>query len=109
MRFKGYNFRQAKKIVMLRGYFDTTTGAVTVTPTNGAYVRFGRICKPEAKGAEETQYTYPDGSRVWARAVPVSGYSRTNMAYGEDGKVYLALDGRCFTAKQDVIDGAATL
>lgn len=102
MKFKGYNFRVSKTIVMLKGYYSPTLKVAmeNATAAGGAYVRFGKVCKESAKGAEATHYTYPNGQSVFALPIEIKGYSLTNMAYGKDGKVYLAKDGGCYTAPQ---------
>lgn len=95
MIYKGYRFRHARSVVMIRIPDDPEPN----------YVKFGRVCKPGAKGAVETTYTWREdcklgkkGDKVWAKPVKLEGHSRTNMAYGADGRMYLAHDGWCYTA-----------
>ena len=97
MKFKGFRFRVSKTVVTLAGYTDQSGEAVFNAPTNGAYVRFGRVCKPTDVGAEATNWSR-DGQPVFAKPIKVRGMSLTNMAYGADGKVYVALNGRCYSA-----------
>lgn len=102
MKYKGYNFRVSKTVVMLKGYYSPKLKVAmeNATAAGGAYVRFGKVCKESDKGAEETHYTYPNGQSVFALPIEIKGYSLTNMANGTDGRVYLAKDGGCYTAPQ---------
>lgn len=85
MRYKGFNFTKAPTVVTLS--------------SKDNYVRFGRVSHSGAEGAEVTSWVHPQGGNpVWAVPVSVTGYSLTNMAFGADGKMYLAYDGRCYTA-----------
>jgi len=106
MRYKGYNFRVSRTVVMLQGYYDPKTKSTKNTSEGGAYVRFGKFCAANVPGAELTNYTmppteeHPERVPLYAKPLEMTGYSLTNMAYGKDGKVYLAKDGSCFTALQ---------
>jgi len=89
MIFDGIKFRVNHNIVML-------------VPGDDCYVRFGKVVKPGhpiPTGAEATKATWPDGEAVIAVPVPVTGHSLSNMAYGADGRIYLAKDGYCYTGK----------
>lgn len=93
MRYKGYNFRRNKNIVMLK----------VMAGDSKNYVRFGRIVpqgKPVPPNAEATMSVWHGPLREPVLAVPIelTGHSLTNMAYGADGRVYLAYDGWCYTA-----------
>ena len=84
MMFKGFRFVHAPKVV----FFNPAPGETNVT--------FLRECKPSAKGAVLTTWTRA-GEPIFAKPIPMKGYSRTNMAYGTDGKVYLAYGGACYS------------
>ncbi len=84
MKFKGFNFVRARTVIFTRPKFPETN------------VVFLRICAPDAKGAIKTDYTL-DGEPVFGKPISIKGYSRTDMAYGTDGKVYLAHDGVCYS------------
>jgi hypothetical protein len=89
MIFDGIKFRINRNIVMLQR-------------SDGVNVRFGRIVpegKPVPPNAEATNYTWGVGYPVLAVPIESQGYSRTNMMYGKDGRIYLGYDGRCYTAK----------
>lgn len=71
------------------------------------YVYFGQIVEV-AKDVEpaahliDTGKTREDGSKVFAKVIPVKGYSLTNMMYAKgayNGYAYLAKDGRFYRAK----------
>ena len=105
MKYKGYNFRVSKTVVMLKGYYDPRTKGVKPLAEGGAYVRFGKFCDADAEGAELTDYTRPSeqdpvGTPLFAKPIEMTGYSLTNLANGKDGRVYLAKDGGCYTAPQ---------
>ena len=87
MKFKGYNFRISRTVLM-----------------NGENEKgetlFGRVCKPNDKKAVKTIYKYEgNGEPVYIKPIPAAGHSLTNMMYGEDGRIYLAYKGQCFTAR----------
>jgi hypothetical protein len=90
MTFKGIRFRRTRTVVTLP--FNPNDTSVTA-----GYVKFGCVCKPNARGAILTEWQRGSES-LYAKPVPISGYSRTNMAYGLDGRTYLYLDGVCYTA-----------
>jgi hypothetical protein len=96
MIYKGQQFKRAKSVVVIHIPNDPAP----------SYVKFGRPCKAGAKGAVATSYTWPnnnklgkEGETVWAMPVKLTSHDRTNMAYGVDGKMYLACDGVCYTCK----------
>lgn len=87
MNFKGYNFTRARTVVT----FPLKPGENNL--------RFGRICKPDQKGAEPSSLVYAETQEtVYAKPIALKGHSLTNMAFGTDGKVYLSKDGACWTA-----------
>ena len=90
MKFKGINFRRAPNVVTL----PDGAGDPSI-PSN--YQQFGRVCKPDAQGAIRSNWSR-GGEPLYVKPIPLSGHSRTNMAYGLDGRVYLIHDGRCYTA-----------
>ena len=67
------------------------------TPEGGkeGYVYFGRVCRPESKGAVKTN-TMRSGVYLYARPILCEGHSKTNMMYGPKDKVYLKYDGKCY-------------
>lgn len=95
MKFKGRNFRKSNTLVIM---------PIKKDDPEWNYAKFGKVVKdgnsipPEAV---ETHYRWPEtGNPVFAVQVQTNGYSLTNMAYGNDGRIYLAYDGRVFTAKK---------
>lgn len=90
MKFKGMNFRHSRR---------------TIAITNKPYVEFARPVyegKKLPKNAFATNYRWPDtGNIVWATPIPLKAHSLTNMAYGKDGRVYLAHDGWVYIASQN--------
>ena len=87
MIFKGIKFRKSRKVCTL--------------PSDGTpYTKFGRVVPTAStsRGGEfiKTEYTWSDGGPVFATPVKLNGHSLTNMAYGQDGYMYLAKDGSCF-------------
>ncbi len=91
----GINFRSDRFLVQI---------PVQKTDPNPNYLRFG-FAVPEGKKppahAVKTDYKWPDGSDVYAKPVAIKGWGKTNMAYGEDGRIYLMLDGKGYVAKKD--------
>ena len=87
MIYKGYHFRISKTVLP---YGDDEQNRVL----------FGKICKSSCKNAIKTRYVYTEiEDPVYVKPIPNDGYSRTNMMYGKDGRIYLAYDGRCYTAR----------
>ena len=82
--FKGFRFVRAPKVIFLS------------PPPGSTNVVFLRICRPDEKGAVKTEWKL-EGEPVFGKPIKIKGYSQTNMAYGYDGRVYLALDGRCYS------------
>jgi len=91
MIFKGYNFRKSTTIVQLRNPDRERQN----------FVMFGKVCPEGTAPANSvlTGYEWPSRAAVRAKYIPLKGHSLTNMAYGEDGRVYLLVDGKCYTAK----------
>ena len=88
MIFKGYKFRLNKNICVL--------------PSNNNNVVFGRII-PQSnviplKAIRVPNMKWSDGAPVFANEIKMTGHSRTDMAYSENCRVYLAHDGKCYTA-----------
>lgn len=96
MRFKGISFRRAPSVVRIP--FESRTDT---HDQDSAYVRFGRVVREGTPGAVVAFYgRNPAGERVpiYAKQVKPDGWSRTDMMYGADGKVYVMKDGACYTA-----------
>jgi len=70
-------------------------------PNYSHYITFGKLVKP---GKPVPANAVPTG-RIWnhtgeaAYAVPIKaeGYSRTNLMYGADGRMYLCKNGSCYS------------
>ncbi len=69
------------------------------------YVVFGRLVSkffPTPANAVKTEYCWnkgtPEEKPAYAILVPGAGYSLTNMMYGADDFMYLALDGKVYRA-----------
>lgn len=92
MKYKGYNFRRSTTVYMLP--MSMFAGE------QKNYVTFGRLCAKETPGAVPRELR--NGGFIYLLPIPIKGYSRTNMAYGKDGRVYLAMDGCSYTAKMAV-------
>jgi hypothetical protein len=88
MIYKGIKFRHSQRIVGL--------------PGSDVYVQFGRVVLQDRavpRHAVKTTRTWvASGAPVYATPIKLKGHSLTNMAYGEDGRTYLMLDGQCYTA-----------
>lgn len=102
MKFKGYNFRQNKNLIMLPTYDENQQLMPYVEEGHEHYVYFGKVIKKGEKkkiNAIKTRYKWEDtGEDVYAIPIELSGYSLTNMAYGTKNQVYLAKDGCCYQA-----------
>jgi len=95
MKFDGHNFRVNHNIVMLRRRSEECD----------SYILFGRRVPEDsplpADAKPSTRKWRDSGDPVMAVPIPLTGHSLTNMAYGADGRIYLAYDGRCYTAKRN--------
>lgn len=95
MIFDGIRFCTRRDIV--------TMGIHPAGHRHAHHIRFGRAIKegsPIPPNAEKTSWTWNDESKtsVYAIEIPAAGYSLTNMMYGDDGRIYLMKDGRCYSA-----------
>lgn len=115
MIFDGMNFKEVSTVVRI--------------PSDSNYIIFGKVCHREANGAIRTFYLHTTNCRfgrkgefVYAKPIPITGYSLTNMAYGKPfyrnrcnngfrewyQNVYLMKDGRIYSAlrmvSKDVYD-----
>ncbi len=90
MKFDGRNFRKSTKLAVIPN----------PDPAKPNFVHFGRIIREDQ--------TYPTGcvkvpnmtwksgtgkNPVMAMPIKITGHSLTNMAFGADGRVYLAFGG----------------
>ena len=95
MIYHGGHYRTSKTVVILP--FDKTD-------ENPHYVKFGRLVprgKKIPKSAVKTFYSWGAEEDCYAVPIPLRAYSRTNLAYGKDGRTYLAFDGSCYTGVVD--------
>lgn len=127
MRFKGKLYRESKKVVTLP---DSEWNGEQKN-----YVAFGRICPKNTPGAILCPYIYYDGSPFgdspdkcgvitnkpiyYIYAVRIgkeakdpysrddSGYSLTNLMYGNDGYAYLFSNGKCYVRRWKKASAAA--
>ena len=102
MIFDGLKFRRNRNLVVINLLdFDYTDEY----KEGNNYLRFGRIIdrnKPLPANAVCTKYTWTDTKEpVWAVPISLSGWSLTNMAYGKDGRTYLAYGGEVYTYKRN--------
>jgi hypothetical protein len=96
MIFDGRKWRRSNTVVIL----PPVKGE-----DNPLYIRFGRICKQDDKGAVKTNYKWPRGGPVYAKPIKPHGWGLTNKMYGKyfvrDGEVrvpaYLCRGGQCYT------------
>lgn len=89
MRVDGIQFRRNRRLV-------------TLPYVPGAGPRFGLAIlqgKPVPSDAVVTNWTWQDGSSVWARPIEQSGHSTASMAYGKDKQVYLMRGGVCYQGR----------
>jgi hypothetical protein len=88
--FDGIRFTLCRRVV-------TLPAELFVDPQ---YVRFGRVVEgPEVCGAVETAWQHGAGGEpVWAVQIEPDGWSLTNMMYGKDGRIYLCVRGRVYSA-----------
>lgn len=99
MIFDGLKFKKAPTVVAIRE--DGTP-----------YLRFYRVIRPSRKKYEQVirqsdvcqlagynWSVYPN-EPVYAKPIPTKGHGLTNLAYGEDGRAYLAHDCECYSAKR---------
>lgn len=106
MIYKGHVFRVSKTVVSLPIHDDAGNRMPYVKAGMENYVHFGRVVKmgsqPPAKSFK-TSYRWEgckdDEAVVHATVIANDGWSRTNMMYGTDGRIYMMMDGRTYTAK----------
>lgn len=99
MIFKGLRFRHSRLVVQLPVKAEDGSLMPYIEPEREQYVHFGRAvvgANEGTKGVVKTRYRWNDETPVYAKPIPLSGHSRTNMAYGKDRRVYLMHDGACF-------------
>lgn len=102
MIFKGIAFRQSNRIVDLPN-FNYLTGEryPHSIPGREAYTMFGRILPlgKTSPTAVKTEYKNREtGEWYYAEPIACDGHSLTNMMYGTDGRVYLAKNGKFYSA-----------
>lgn len=99
MIFKGRTYRRAPMVTIL----DFGVGSDPHT-LFGRVVPRGKPCPPNGvlkgtwKVRDENRNWQDSGDPVYAVPVLCIGHSRTNLSYGADGKMYLALNGTVYTA-----------
>jgi hypothetical protein len=99
MIFDGLKFRLSQKIVTLPLKDEQGNWHPYVNPLRAHYAVFGRVVPAGTPGAIRTQWwSRKDSTPVYAVPIPLKGHSLTNMAYGEDGKVYLIRDGQIYVS-----------
>lgn len=103
MQYKGHNFRENNKLVMLPIYDEDNNPMPYVDEDKTNYVYFGKVIargKKKPLDAIKTIYKWEDTQEtVYATPIPLKGHSLTNMAYGEKDQLYLAKGNRCYQAK----------
>lgn len=80
------------------------------------HVTFGRLCKPNAKGAVKTEW-YPSDAEsedtLYAKPIECDGHPLTNEMFGKDGHKYLFFDGRVYVrpyaGKKPIVEVLADL
>ena len=109
MIFDGLRFKRSHTILPLRRRGSDDDG----------YLRFGRICAKEKKGAVRSDFRtvgarpglgYKDGDVLWVEVLPLTGHSLTNMAYGMPKRVrgvprqyvYLWWKGRGYVTSYEI-------
>jgi hypothetical protein len=104
MIFKGLKFRRSRTVVVIPEEHNTHMG----------HLSFGKVCQEDVPGAVLTNYINSSTKqKVYAKPIPLSGHSLTNMAYGEKKTlkhpggwsethvmVYLCVDGKTYTHKK---------
>lgn len=107
MQFKGFNFRRNYNVVNLPTHDISGNLMPYVDADRLGYIVFGKVCKKGQipNNAVRTNFYWADDEDkkhpVYAVPIDLKGYSLTNMAYGNDKKVYLAKDGGFYTAKSN--------
>lgn len=96
MIFKGHKFRRSTTVYMLPDNL--------FSGEHKNYVEFGRLCSRETPGAIPRKLL--DGGFLYLKKIPLRAHTRTNMAHGMDGRIYLAYQGKCYTAKMKKLEVA---
>lgn len=105
MQYKGRQFSHVRNVVSLPVY-DPNGEKMPYVESPENYVIFGKVSKLGEKKAGAFKSCFvrvdKDGNKEPLFAVPIKlrGYSLTNMAYGEDGYVYLMFDGKFYRSKE---------
>jgi hypothetical protein len=105
MIFDGIKFRRSRRVVAIPTRDESGALQPYVQPHQSNCVHFGRAVKegsPIPKKAVKTSYRWdtPGFTPVWAVPIPTTGYSLTNMAYGDDGHIYLMHKGSFYIARK---------
>ncbi len=101
MIFKGFKFRKSRTVVQIPTKDDAGVVYGFVESDRDGYIHFGKVIKVGSTlsgNCIKTKYTWRDGAPVYAKPIKLKGHSLCNMAYGDDGKVYLMFDGKMYTA-----------
>lgn len=102
MRFNGRNFTICANVVTLPTRDEEGNLMPYVDADKENYVYFGRFFNDRRKThmMVKTTMKFKDTEEpVYAIPIASNGYSLTNMMYGIDGYMYLALNGKCYRAK----------
>jgi hypothetical protein len=90
IKFEGKRYARAPKVVVLPEEFWEGTGKNHMT--------FGVACDISKKGAVLTSWKDENNFHIHALPIPFTGHSLTNLMYGKDKRMYLCLDGKCYSA-----------
>lgn len=105
MLYKGRRYSLCKNVVMLPTRDEAGKLHSFVNENMENYVYFGRTLSNQrvTEGMVKTSYRWgseENAPAVYAKPIKIKYFSLTNLALGEDGYFYLALDGRVYRAKK---------
>lgn len=108
MKFDGINFRRAKSLIILPQRFfmgdaknyvafgKRVSGELEAKYNNSVGLDNSVVLK--IKAGEYTRKNGTPAPEFYAIPVRLTGHSLTNLAYGANGRMYLAYDGLVYTA-----------
>ena len=97
MIFKGRTYRLAPMVTVL-SWGDGFTLFGRVVPRGKPCPTNGVACGRNWKERDENRNWKDTGEPVYAVPVLCIGHSRTNLSYGADGRMYLAVNGFVYTS-----------
>lgn len=93
IKFEGQRYTRAPKVVVLPEEYWQDDGKYK-------YMTFGVECDITKKGSVLTKWKNEQNFYIHALPIPFVGHApaHTNLMYGKDNRLYLCLEGKCYSA-----------